>query len=93
VRVASITASILLGAVGNAMTGRAETQIGPLSTAEEHVLKLKDTFRECDKCPEMVVAPAGSFIMGSPNSELNRAKYEGPQHRVTFRRQVCGDVR
>ena len=32
----------------------------------------------------MVVVPAGSFIMGSPDSELNRAKYEGPQHRVTI---------
>ncbi|HLK80651.1 MAG TPA: formylglycine-generating enzyme family protein [Xanthobacteraceae bacterium] len=34
----------------------------------------------------MVVAPKGSFIMGPPDSELNRARYEGPQHRVTFAR-------
>lgn len=88
-RVASIFALILLGTVGGAMPGRAQTRIGPLSALEEHALKLKDSFRECDKCPEMVVVPAGSFIMGSPDSELNRAKYEGPQHRVTFARQFA----
>jgi formylglycine-generating enzyme required for sulfatase activity len=24
------------------------------------------TFRDCDGCPEMVVIPSGSFIMGAP---------------------------
>jgi formylglycine-generating enzyme required for sulfatase activity len=61
----------------------------PLSAPEEHALKPKNTFRECDKCPEMVVVPAGSFIMGSPETELNRRKYEGPQHRVTFAQQFA----
>jgi formylglycine-generating enzyme required for sulfatase activity len=84
VRVAAIIASILPGMVGDAMPGRGQSQNGPLLVPEEHALKLKETFRECDKCPEMVVAPAGNFIMGSPNTELNRAEYEGPQHRVTF---------
>ena len=41
-------------------------------------------FRECDTCPEMVVVPAGSFMMGSPESEEGRRDYEGPQHRVTI---------
>src|SRR6516164_10256628 len=27
--------------------------------------------------------------MGSPDSELNRAKYEGPQHRMRFARQFA----
>ena len=31
----------------------------------------------------MVVVPAGSFTMGSPESEA-RTRFEGPQHRVTF---------
>ena len=35
--------------------------------------------------PEMVIIPAGSFLMGSPDSEPRRMKYEGPQHRVTIR--------
>ena len=33
--------------------------------------------------PEMVVIPAGSFIMGSPTNELERNEAEGPQHFVT----------
>ncbi|MCL2713883.1 MAG: formylglycine-generating enzyme family protein [Alphaproteobacteria bacterium] len=59
----------------------------PLSAAAEHSLKPKDVFKECDKgCPEMVVVPPGSFIMGSPESEKGRMGQEGPQHRITIAR-------
>jgi formylglycine-generating enzyme required for sulfatase activity len=37
----------------------------------------------CPDCPEMVVIPAGSFIMGSPVNEPERAKEEA-QVRVTI---------
>jgi formylglycine-generating enzyme required for sulfatase activity len=40
--------------------------------------------RPCEACPEMVVVPAGSFMMGSPPKEKERSKAEGPQHRVTI---------
>ena len=43
-----------------------------------------DVFKECDKCPEMVVMPAGRFTMGSPDNEPERERYEGPQHTVTI---------
>lgn len=39
-------------------------------------------FRDCPECPEMVVIPAGSFDMGSPDSEEGRDDDEGPVHRV-----------
>jgi formylglycine-generating enzyme required for sulfatase activity len=45
-----------------------------------------DSFRDCDACPEMVVIPAGSFTMGSPNDEKGRSDDEGPQHKVTIAR-------
>jgi len=54
----------------------------PLSA--ERALKPKDTFKECDQCPEMVVVPAGSFTMGSPASEPGRDVDESPQHSVTI---------
>jgi formylglycine-generating enzyme required for sulfatase activity len=41
-------------------------------------------FRDCPSCPEMVVVPAGEFLMGSPQSERGREKNEGPQRKVTF---------
>jgi formylglycine-generating enzyme required for sulfatase activity len=58
----------------------------PLSAAQERGLKPKDTFRECENCPEMVVVPAGSFTMGSPAGEKDREPREGPQHDVTIGR-------
>ena len=43
-----------------------------------------EVFRDCEACPEMVVVPAGRFIMGSPESEEERGNSEGPQHQVTI---------
>jgi formylglycine-generating enzyme required for sulfatase activity/uncharacterized caspase-like protein len=56
----------------------------PLFPLEERSLKPKDSFKECDKCPEMVVVPAGRFAMGSPENEAGRDPNEGPQHQVTI---------
>jgi formylglycine-generating enzyme required for sulfatase activity len=51
----------------------------------ELVLKAGDPFLECAKdCPEMVVVPAGSFTMGSPEDEEGHEPSEEPQHEVTF---------
>jgi formylglycine-generating enzyme required for sulfatase activity len=36
--------------------------------------------------PEMVVVPAGSFTMGSPETEPQRSAYERPLHKVTISR-------
>lgn len=43
-----------------------------------------EVFRDCDVCPEMVVVPSGTFMMGSPDSEEGRRSWEGPEHRVTI---------
>lgn len=56
----------------------------PLTQAQERRLKPKQTFRECKDCPEMVVLPAASFTMGSPETEKDRWGWEGPQHVVTI---------
>jgi len=63
--------------------------VTPLSAERELALKAKDRFKECDACPEMVVVPAGSFMMGSPAGEARRDAYEGPQHPVTIARQFA----
>ena len=43
-----------------------------------------EVFRDCAVCPEMVVVPPGSFMMGSPETEEGREYDEGPQHEVTI---------
>ena len=43
-----------------------------------------EVFRDCDVCPEMVVVPPGSFMMGSPETEEGRRSNEGPQRQVTI---------
>jgi formylglycine-generating enzyme required for sulfatase activity len=48
----------------------------PLSNAEEQALKPGDSFRECDNCPEILVIPAGRFMMGSPANEPQRLSSE-----------------
>lgn len=47
-------------------------------------IEVRDVFRDCPHCPQMVVVPAGSFEMGSPSSEEGRFNDEGPVHRVTI---------
>lgn len=43
-------------------------------------------FKDHENGPEMVVVPAGSFMMGSPKTEPGWLKIESPQHAVTVAR-------
>ena len=50
-----------------------------------------EVFRDCESCPEMVVVPAGSFMMGSTSEEVaveghpeERLLDERPKHQVTI---------
>ena len=43
-----------------------------------------DSFSDCAHCPQMVVVPAGHFMMGSASYERGRSRNEGPQHKVTI---------
>ncbi|WP_395020726.1 SUMF1/EgtB/PvdO family nonheme iron enzyme [Dongia sp.] len=49
-------------------------------------MKPGQVFRDCADCPEMVMIPGGSFMMGSPDSEAGRDSSEGPQHNETIPR-------
>jgi formylglycine-generating enzyme required for sulfatase activity len=55
-----------------------------LTPDRERALKPKNSFKECEQCPEMVVLPSGSFTMGSPDSEKGHFDDEGPQHIATI---------
>ncbi|WP_081851452.1 SUMF1/EgtB/PvdO family nonheme iron enzyme [Bradyrhizobium sp. URHD0069] len=61
-----------------------------LTAAAERALKSGDSFRECAKdCPEMVVVPAGEFMMGSAANERDHYGNEDPLHRVTMARPLA----
>ena len=55
-------------------------------------LRSRVAFRDCDQCPEMIMVPRGSFMMGSPPGEedrervpADRAGWTSPQVKVTFK--------
>jgi formylglycine-generating enzyme required for sulfatase activity len=50
--------------------------------ASAYPVPVGQSFRDCAECPELVVLPAGSFVMGSPSSEEGRQSDEGPQRTV-----------
>jgi len=43
----------------------------------------QDTFQDCPDCPRMAKIPGGTFTMGSPESERERRRFEGPRSNVT----------
>ncbi|MEO6843905.1 MAG: formylglycine-generating enzyme family protein [Ginsengibacter sp.] len=49
-----------------------------------------DTFRDCSDCPEMVALPSGTFTMGSPENEMGRSDFEGPQKKITIKQFAVG---
>ncbi|MGD9712875.1 MAG: TIR domain-containing protein, partial [Thermomicrobiales bacterium] len=65
-----------------------------LTQERERTLKPGDTFKECANtfCADMIVLPAGSFIMGSPATERGRAVNEGPQHTVTIKKPFAVSI-
>jgi len=54
-------------------------------SAPEHRADLS-VFRDVDEpwCPEMVVLPAGDFMMGSPDTDKDASDNEKPRHKVTI---------
>ena len=62
--------------------GQLEVELVPWSVG--------DVFRDCPSCPEMVVVPAGAFMMGSPASE--GGGWERPRRRVEIARPFAMGV-
>jgi len=67
-----------------------------LTVNAEGNAKLRPNFRECvterdtDDCPEMIVIPSGSFVMGSSSVEADRPSEELPRHSVSINKTIRG---
>lgn len=73
--------AVALGLLAAAVSGRSDRfGADPSSLLDLAIFKDKDA----PWCPEMVVIPSGSFLMGSPEGEEGRTETEGPQHQVTI---------
>ena len=63
-----------------------------VETEQQRGLQPGLRFRDCPGCPEMVVVPGGSLMMGSPPGEAGRFNSEGPQHQVVIRHPLAVGV-
>lgn len=55
---------------------------------QDKLVSSVEVFKDCDQCPEMVVIPPGSFMMGSRAGV--DANSEQPQHRVNVQKFAIG---
>jgi formylglycine-generating enzyme required for sulfatase activity len=62
-----------------------QRQPQPQPSGSGYPVAVGQSFRDCSDCPEMMVIPAGSFMMGSPANEVGRETDEGPQRQMTLR--------
>ena len=77
---------------GGRHEGEARRLLEEAEESERLAGEVGKVFRDCPECPEMVVVPSGSFMMGSPSGEKGRDSDEGPVHRVTFERPFAVGV-
>lgn len=47
------------------------------------------TIKDCADCPELVLLPKGSFVMGSPDKEKERDNDEGPTRTVNISQAIA----
>jgi formylglycine-generating enzyme required for sulfatase activity len=52
--------------------------------ASQQPLAAGTIFRDCPDCPDMAVIPAGRFVMGAPQDDVDRRPDEGPVHKVAI---------
>ena len=89
---AGVYAPLARGRVATLLRGSADPlrSNSPSSSDPPNSPAAGEVFRDCPGCPEMVVVPAGEFMMGSPSSEDPRSDWEGPRHQVTLKSFALG---
>jgi formylglycine-generating enzyme required for sulfatase activity len=81
-RIATVVLLLLLARMADAQEA---SRRDPVRSAPGSAKTFRDHLADgqpCAACPDMVVVPAGSFVMGSPANEEGRGENEDPQHKV-----------
>ncbi len=74
--------TVFLKIRGTAANALASVALAGLAASSVCAQAPGSAFKDCSDCPEMVVVPAGSFLMGTATPAA--PSYETPQHRVTI---------
>lgn len=74
---------VSLGWLATASASEVSRQELHFSSAPAGISENPGVYRDCADCPDMVIVPAGDFVMGSPPDELQRLGNESPQRTVT----------
>jgi formylglycine-generating enzyme required for sulfatase activity len=82
--VASLTMMAAAGVTYNRWFPIADAMAYRIANSRRDLSNPGETFRDCSSCAEMVVVPAGTFMMGSPENEKFYQKDEQPRHKVTI---------
>lgn len=62
------------------------------STAQPPAAQQPHAFQDCPDCPRMVSIPGGTFTMGSPSTERERRRFEGPRENVKVASFAIGET-
>src|ERR1700759_1384805 len=83
-----ISLTALATAAGTGVQAQREPATSPppernlvVAQKPQTALEPGDIFRDCEDCPELVVVPAGEFVMGA-----NDTPYEKPERSITIPR-------
>jgi formylglycine-generating enzyme required for sulfatase activity len=61
----------------------------PLGQTREDIGPAGKSFRDCDRCPEMVVLPAASYEMGASPTDMDKLTQETPQHWISISKPLA----
>jgi formylglycine-generating enzyme required for sulfatase activity len=87
-----LAATVSIGCGGTAPQKTVVTQETVVSqevAVPQEIMGPGETFKDCADCPEMVVVPAGRFLMGRTESDMLDVQYAIPQHEVVIDRNFA----
>lgn len=65
--------------------GRSQVGLKEANASRQRAVRPGQKFKDCtSECPDMIVIPAGTFLMGSSATKQGHQSFEQPQHKVTI---------